>query len=347
MTCEHTIMKLEGIKDIVGGDGESANNEEKSAYGSAVGSLAWISRVCRLDILANVSKLQQNKKHVTKRALRDCNKVIKYARDHSKRGLWFKSRKLDWSNMIMLSITDASWSDEKDPDTGEEHRSLGGRITAFGTPSYVSEDSGYLHVIGFGCTLIHRVCRATLQAETYQLSLGVEHMDLLRAGVVSMYGKLNLKRWESTAAEHMLAVWFTDCDSTVQACIEPVLGKIQDKRLSIEISSLRQSVWRRKGQRVGQSSIEDDLPVIDEATDIIRWIDTDTMLADCLTKVMDASKLMATLESNFWDIKQPIESLRKKRLKQAQRQAARKGEKQLSLNDSETNHAVPAGSHED
>ena len=49
------------------------------------------------------------------------------------------------------------------------------------------------------------------------------------------------------------------------------------------------------------------------------WVDTDVMLADPLTKKMDAKKMWDALDSNYWDMKQPIESLRKKRLKQEQR----------------------------
>ena len=63
--------------------------------------------------------------------------------------------------------------------------------------------------------------------------------------------------------------------------------------------------------------MDDERPV--EVTDVALWVDTDVMLADPLTKRMDAKKLWEALESNFWDMKQPIESLRRKKLKQEQR----------------------------
>ena len=55
------------------------------------------------------------------------------------------------------------------------------------------------------------------------------------------------------------------------------------------------------------------------ATDSIRWIDTDCMIADPLTKVMDPVKLLDALDTNRWSLKQPIESIIKKRAKQLQR----------------------------
>ena len=63
--------------------------------------------------------------------------------------------------------------------------------------------------------------------------------------------------------------------------------------------------------------MDDERPT--EGTDAVLWVDTDVMLADPLTKRMDAKKLWEALDSNFWDMKQPIESLRKKKLKQEQR----------------------------
>ena len=46
------------------------------------------------------------------------------------------------------------------------------------------------------------------------------------------------------------------------------------------------------------------------------------MLADPLTKEMEADKLIAFLETNVWDISQPIESVQKKRAKQVARRKA-------------------------
>ena len=66
----------------------------------------------------------------------------------------------------------------------------------------------------------------------------------------------------------------------------------------------------------------DTKPTQDEATDIVHWIDTDAMLADALTQIMNPEKLVEALQSNYWDVKQPIASLAKKRVKQAQRRKA-------------------------
>ncbi len=55
------------------------------------------------------------------------------------------------------------------------------------------------------------------------------------------------------------------------------------------------------------------------ATDVVKWVDTDVMLADPLTKATDASKLMDALDNNYWSCVQPHESIIKKRAKQIAR----------------------------
>ena len=99
--------------------------------------------------------------------------------------------------------------------------------------------------------------------------------------------------------------------------MKPVASKITDKRLSIEIASLRQSLWRKPGQSSGDPIYDDTRPKV--TTDYVRWIDTDVMIADPLTKVMDPQKLLEALDSNYWSIKQPLEAVIKKKAKQLAR----------------------------
>ena len=113
-------------------------------------------------------------------------------------------------------------------------------------------------------------------------------------------------------------VWITDCQSTQSSLVRPVMNKIADKRLGIELASMRQSIWRKKGEKISETDA-DDLPEIHEATDIVYWVDTDVMIADCLTKPMAPEKLIEAIETNYWDLRQPIASLQKKRHKQQQR----------------------------
>ena len=90
------------------------------------------------------------------------------------------------------------------------------------------------------------------------------------------------------------------------------MGKPTDKRLGITIASLRQAVWRRRGEAIGAPMVIDTLPSSSDATDVCRWVDTDCMLADALTKQMSPEKLGAAIDTNTWSLEQPIESIVRK-----------------------------------
>ena len=223
--------------------------------------------------------------------------------------------------MISCVVTDASHANEVEIDevskTAEPHRSQGARLQLLVTPSLLTGDQGHFHIIGYSSTIVKRVCRATVQAEAYSLQAGVEEGDRIRATVADIKGKLVQKKWESSSAACMKQLWITDCKSVEQALLRPTMAKISDKRLSIEIAALRQSLWRKAGDDHGDPLCEDLRP--SDATDVVKWVDTDVMIADPLTKAMDSSKLMTALETNHWDIKQPLESVLKKKAKQLQR----------------------------
>jgi len=247
----------------------------------------------------------------TVKDLKITNKVVEYALNSADRGLSFKSDAIDWNNMVLGTVTDASHANEDD------FRSQGARLQILATPSLLDGNECKFHLIGWSSTVVRRVCRATVQSEAYSLQQGVEEGDRLRGIIADLRGLLKTADWETAAAASMKQVWITDCKSVEQVLLRPVMSKMTDKRLSIEIASLRQSLWRTPGMPVGNPEFEDERPK--ETTDIIRWIDTDVMLADPLTKAMDCEKLNTALENNYWNIEQPIESVLKKRAKQLAR----------------------------
>ena len=258
--------------------------------------------------------------------LKEANKVLEYAIETSDRGITFKAGAIDWDNMVMACISDASLAQENEEmpalieagaKEGEKYRSQGGRLNCLATPSLLEANDGHLHIISFGSTKCKRVCRATFQAETYALSNAVEWGDFLRAAIADLFGKLNITRWYESSCAALRQVWFTDCNSNKEAMLNPNGQKYSDKRMNIEIAALRQILWRAPGSASGLPHVEDERP--NDATDVVRWIDTDVMLADPLTKVMEPDKLVAAMQTGYWDIEQPIESVMKKRAKQAAR----------------------------
>ncbi|CAE7418365.1 GIP [Symbiodinium sp. CCMP2592] len=308
--------------------GDPLTDSDRTQMKSVAGSLAWVCRQCRPDLSYRVSRIQSASNSGTVADIKEANKTVEYAVKTYERGITFRSGLLDWSKpggLMSLVITDASHANEEEEllvngsVSVEHHRSQGARMIFVATPSLWDQDKGSVHPIAWASNIVRRVCRSTIQAEAYTLQAGVEDGDVIRAAVADLFGVLDLKRWEASAAKFMKQIWFTDCKSLEETLMNPKCSKHSDKRLSIEIASLRQDLWRKKGEKAGDPYEEDYRPSDESLTDTVRWIDTDVMVADPLTKVMEPTKLVHVMETNELDVKQPIDSIVKKRAKQLQR----------------------------
>ena len=189
--------------------------------------------------------------------------------------------------------------------------------TASRATDELKNDTTHFHPIAFGSTTQKRICESTLQAETYALKQAVESSDLIRAAIADCHGQLDMKEWERTSAAFMQAVWFCDCNSVVTALLREQQGKTTEKRTGVSLAAMRQLLWRASGEELGNPHVQDELP--SHPTDIVRWIDTDVMLADPLTKAMDAKYLVEALDNCYWNLGQPADSLIKKKAKQLAR----------------------------
>jgi hypothetical protein len=158
-----------------------------------------------------------------------------------------------------------------------------------------------------------------MQAETYSMSNMIEESDRFRAGLCDAVYGIDPLKWELQSTAKLQNVWLTDCKSLNDALLAPIMSKLADKRLGIELSALRQSIWRQQGHKKGEDDMVDFIPKHTNATDIVRWIDTDVMPADAMTKMMDTSAILKFYTSNEWDISQAEESKLKKLAKQLSR----------------------------
>ena len=96
--------------------------------------------------------------------------------------------------------------------------------------------------------------------------------------------------------------------------------QVANKRLAMDLRSLRQQIWERDGERTD---------VVDHTNgDYPRWIDTSTMIADPLTKVMSSERLDRTMMTGFFDMRPAAESLAIKARNRQARQAKKDEDKE-------------------
>jgi len=294
---------------------------------SVVAACAWVARQVRPDLSYRVSRLQSLVSKATGKDMRECNTVLEFAQQTSELGIYFSSSGFTWDDMVVGSITDASFASDKVivKDEFEGGRSQQGYIIALMQPDVINATTAAFHPICWSSTTIRRACRSTLMAETFAMLKGNEAGTKIRAAVVDAKGELDYKNWEESAAKSMGHVWFTDCDSLYEHLVSPKMNQIENKRLGIDLMALRQQIWERDGERTD---------TVDHSSgDYPRWIDTSTMLADPLTKVMAADRLMQAFATGIFDMRPTEESLMIKSRNRASRQKKRAEEKGMDAED--------------
>ena len=108
-------------------------------------------------------------------------------------------------------------------------------------------------IVSFSSTTIKRVCRATLQAETYALQNAQEAGDRVRALLAELYGYgTTAPSWHEASRRAIPHVMLSDCRSLVANLNTEVPSRVQDKRLQIELDAIRQSIFDGDGRRTAE-----------------------------------------------------------------------------------------------
>jgi hypothetical protein len=218
----------------------------------------------------------------------DANRVVELALQGSDFKITFKTDWIDWSDLAVVTFSDASFANEA------EYKSQQGRIHYITSRSDVKTGEHRFHLIGFGSSTLKRVCRATLQAESYALQGSIESGDKIRALLCELIGRLtSVKEWYQQSQQAMLHLYFTDCRSVSDHLLCEVARKVQDKRLGIELSALCQALWIN-----AEKTSQKYYPAGDE----VEWIDTGRQLADCLTKSMKPDFLIRVLAAGYINV---------------------------------------------
>ena len=198
------------------------------------------------------------------------------------RGLTFKSGTLDWKkDLAICTFADASLPPNPGLRANKDEST-----TCLTMPPCMRDPQCW------SSSTIKRVCQATFLAETYALQAAVEAGDRLRIGMLEMFGKLgsDLAHCDLVSHQLMRHSWYSDCRSLTGHLSARVPRPVTDKRLGIELASLRQSVWT-----------SDDVPTHEDYApygDTLSWIPTRLQLADAFTKPMKPNLLNTALDGN-------------------------------------------------
>ena len=279
--------------------------EIRAQLRSIIGSLAWLVRVCRPDLAYAVSKLQSDVHQATFGDVQFANTVVNLAKKSKATRITYPLMAFKFEEAMLVGIQDASFSNDHDVSQGGAkmgNRSQSGRLLCLAPPEFKEEKAGQLMLIEWHSTTLKRVCRSTMQAETLSLLHGCEegeHLRMVYHGLWNVHHRME-KDWIVAAQDFMQFDMYTDCKSLEQYVNQAGLHSVADKRLSIDLSGIRQLTWRCKGEEVGDPLMTDHLP--GDATSRVLWTSTDRMAADALTKSMRPGSLVQVMSGDRIDL---------------------------------------------
>ena len=287
----------------------------QSQLRSVVGSLAWLARVCRPDLSYGVNFLQSAVENATVSDIKYANNLVKVAKETKDAGLFIPVGAFPFEELCIVGIQDASFAaDFEVSESGKKlgHRSQSGRMVCLAHQSFKESRKGHLIPFNWHSSTLKRVCRSTLQAETLSLQLGADQVDHVRAVLHGLYADHlpHERGWKITAQDQFKELYLTDCKSLEAYLNHQGNSQVTDKRLAIDLSSLRQIMWRKAGELLGDPLVTDKLP--EDSANQLAWMPTEKMIVDCLTKSMKPKTMLDFMNGKEMDCSAPKETAREK-----------------------------------
>eukprot|EP00435_Cladocopium_sp_Y103_P074685 s182_g50.t1 len=103
--------------------------------------------------------------------------------------------------------------------------------------------------------------------------------------------------WKVPSMDSVHIYQYTDCRSLEAHLHQAGTGTTGDKRLAIDLGYLRQVLWRQRGEVNGDPLYGDHVPA--DATTHATWVETKTMVADCMTKKMKSEQMETLLQKGI------------------------------------------------
>ena len=174
--------------------------------------------------------------------------------------------------MIVLAISDASFAGMP------RGRSQGGLAIAFANPE-ILHGQAKMAIVAHHSGLLKRVVRSSLAAEISQAASTMEEADFVRALLAqAIRPDFRLNSWLPTAAQWKL-VLVMDSRTGYELLNGTALG------VAIDIAAMKQALAEDGGSR------------------LVRWVPGEELLSDNLTKHVGNQKLMRTMGTALWALK--------------------------------------------
>ena len=246
---------------------------ERSSLRSLVGALQYAAVHSRPDIAAKVGELQSSVVKATVADLLTANKVLAEAKQHK---VSLMVLPIAPEEVTFCAFSDASFASNR------QYSAHQGTLIFVTTPKLLDNQKSVVAPIAWASKKVPRVVRSTLGAEAAALSNTVDRLMWLR--IMWAWVRNPQCTWqkpeEALNGENTSAL-VTDCKSAYDLLTRTALPQCAEHRTTIECLLIRERL--KENCRV-------------------RWVCSQAMLADCLTKTMDSQVLRECLRTGRYSL---------------------------------------------
>lgn len=235
--------------------------DEKDQLRSKIGQILWVARQSRPDVLFDASNLASKLKNATVQTIHEANRIVCKLKS-KKVMLTFQHLGNDHALKLVM-FSDASFGNL--PDGGSQ----GGHLIVL-----MGED-GKFSPLAWQSKRVKRVVRSTLAAETLAMSDGIDNAVFL----AMLFSELT-----TGGTEHSPPITCVTDNHSLADALKSTKS-VSEKRLRLEMSSIKELIQMQRIERV-------------------LWSNTKEQLADCLTKKgASAYQLLKALNDGHWELK--------------------------------------------
>lgn len=236
------------------------NEKEKDQLRSKIGQILWVARQSRPDVMFDASNLASGLNKATVQTIHEANRIV--CKLKSKKVVLIFQHLGSDSALRMIVFSDASFGNL--PDGGTQ----GGHLII------LMGENGKFSPLAWQSKRVKRVVRSTLAGETLAMSDGIDNAIFLS----TLFSELTVGNVEHPTT----IICVTDNHSLVDALQST--KSVTEKRLRLEISSIKELIQTQKVERV-------------------LWYSTKEQLAECLTKKgASALQLLKALNDGQWEL---------------------------------------------
>ena len=221
-------------------------------------------------LAATVSILAADVPKATTELAAELNKALRFGKTLAADKLYM-TRVAEDVNDLFLCFSDAAFA------TRSDMSSQGGYLIAIAHKDVLNGDLKEYNVVSWRSFKLNRVCRSSLAAEAQARAHAVDELMLIKTMISLMIDPGQEPKDSSTAKWMGASAVVVDAKALYDALCRKSFNSQQDKRTAIEILCTQQEI-----ERIGTT---------------LRWVSSERMIADGLTKVATRMQLAELLRT--------------------------------------------------